>query len=251
MFGITDIEGVLNSYSAYLRATHPKNAERFELMRLSDREASVAEAIVFGMFKTMGLRPEIHDQVGTGGADFICYGSSGPLVKPSPVDRFVVEATSLDPAAVTDRSHIPNECPEEISGGAFGLLTRNIYNKAKDKATQLEGYAMPRVLAIASSHFGVGAMFNGATAKWALVSDPHWRQEIGSSTVDPTEYTDLEKSVFIKPGLEGSIVACRQSISAILLVAVHGDQSVVHGILHPEPRIRLIFTSCRTFRSCG
>jgi hypothetical protein len=94
---------------------------------------------------------------------------------------------------------------------------------------------MPRVLAIASSHAGITAVFNGAAAKWALVSDPHWRLEIGSSTVDTAQYTDLENSVFIKPGPNGSIVACRKSISAILFIAVYGNESNVWGILHPEP----------------
>ena len=56
--------------------------------------------------------------------------------------------------------------PEDVSGGAFGLVTRNICNKAK--ATQLANYPMPRVLAIASSHAGEAALFNKATAKWRL-----------------------------------------------------------------------------------
>lgn len=39
------------------------------------------------------------------------------------------------------------------------------------------------------------------------------------------------------PGLEpdGTIVACRKSISAILLLAVYRDRFAVWGILHPEP----------------
>jgi hypothetical protein len=234
-FGITDLDGMLNSYSEYLRHGHPENAKRFDEMRASEREAAVAEAVVFGILQGFNVDPQINDEVKTGGADFICCASRGPLVRRLPQDRFVVEATSLSPDAVTDRSHIPNEPPEEISGGAFGLVTRNICNKAKDKATQLGGYQMPRGLAIASSHAGVPALFNGATATWALVSDPHWRQEIGSSTVDTTQYTDLEKSAFIRPGPNGTIVACRKSISAILLVAMYGRNSEVWGVLHPEP----------------
>jgi len=150
-------------------------------------------------------------------------------------DRFVVEATSLSLDAVTDRSGIPNEVPDDISGGAYGLVTQNIVNKAKAKAPQLGNYPMPRALAIGSSHAAIAALFNGATAKWALVSDPHWKHEIGSNVVDTAEYTDLDKSVFIRPGPGNTIAPCRQSISAILLLAVHGDKSEVHGIRHPEP----------------
>lgn len=234
-FGTTDIEGMLNSYSEYLHHGHPEKAKRFDVTRASEREAAVAEAVVFAMLQGFDVDPQINDQVTTGGADFICCASRGPLVRPLPQDRFVVEATSLNPDAVTDRSKLPNETPDGISGGAFGLVTRNICNKAKDKAPQLAGYPMPRVLAIASSHAGIAVLFDGATAEWALVSDPHWRQEIGSSTVDSAEYTDLEKSIFMKPGPNGTIVACRKSISAMLLVAVHGNKSEVWGILHPEP----------------
>lgn len=234
-FGNTDIDGMLNSYSEYLHHDHPENAKRFDKARGDAREAAVAEAVVFGMLQGFKVDPRINDDVKTGGADFICCASRGPLAKRVPQDRFVVEATSLSPDAVTDRSQIPNQVPEEMTGGAFGLVTRNICNKARDKATQLGGYPMPRVLAIASSHAAVAVLFNGATATWALVSDEHWRQEIGSSTVDSPKYTDLEKSVFMKPGPNGTIVACRKSISAVLLVAVYGDKSEVWGILHPEP----------------
>ncbi len=195
----------------------------------------MAEAVIFGILDGLNVDPQINDTVTKGGADFICCASRGPLIKRLSQDRFVVEATSLSPDAVTDRSQIPNEALNETSSAAFGLVTRNICNKAKDKATQLGGYRMPRILAIASSHEAIAMLFNEATATWALVSDPHWRQEIGSSTVDSAEHTNLEKSVFMKPGPNDTIVACRKSISAILLVAVHHGQSDVWGILHPEP----------------
>jgi hypothetical protein len=234
-FGATDIDGVIQSYAGYLCEVHPQNFDRFELLRTADREAACTEAIVFRMLQTMHVRPEIHDQPQTGGPDFLCYCWRGPLHKPLQQDRFVVEATSLSLDAVTDRSGIPNEVPDDISGGAYGLVTQNILNKAKAKAPQLANYPMPRVLAIGSNHAAIATLFNGATAKWALVSDPHWRHAIGSNVVDTAEYTDLDKSVFMRPGPNGTIEACRQSISAILLVAVHGDKSEVHGILHPEP----------------
>jgi len=191
------------------------------------------------MLQTMQLEPEIHDQVGTGGPDFICCGSRGPVFPRLTQDRFVVEATSLNPDAVTERSRIPNEVPEKIRGGAFGLVTWNICNKAKAKAPQLSGYELPRILAIVSSHFGAPALFDSETAFNALVSDFHWKHEIGSDVVDTNQYVRLQNSLFLKPGPNETIVACRQSISAILLVAVHGDKSVLWGILHPEPAYTL------------
>src|SRR5690349_1092795 len=114
---LTDLQGVMQTYGDYLREKHPSNHTRFETLRTSDREAAVAEAIVFGMLQTMLVKPEIHDQVGTGGPDFICSRRRGPIFPPSPEDRFVVEATSLNPDAVTGRSGIANEVPDEIGGG--------------------------------------------------------------------------------------------------------------------------------------
>ena len=250
-FGVTNPDGMLQSYSEYLRNVRPENAKRFDLLRISDREAAITEAVVFGILQGFNVDPQIHDQPNSGGPDFICRAYCGPLAPRQPGDCFVVEATSLDPFAVTDRSHIANEVLEDIRGAAFGLVTRNICNKAKAKDTQLANYPMPRVLAIASSDAGVAKLFNNTTAMWALVSEPHWRHEIGSHTVDMVEYADLESSLFIRPGPEGTIVPCRQSISAILLVAVYGGQSEIWGILHPEAARPFNYAFCLTCRSCG
>ena len=81
----------------------------------------------------------------------------------------------------------------------------------------------------------IAALFNNATVTWALVSEPHWRLEMGSDTADPAEYTELSKFPVHQAGPDGTIAACRQSISAILWVAVYGGQSEEWGILHPEP----------------
>jgi hypothetical protein len=216
----TNIDDVLDSFSAYLSSLYPKNVERFDSTRHSNHEAAIAEAITFAMLQTMGLQPNVIDQVGTdGGVDFICRSWRGRRFNRLAENQFVVEATSLSPDAVSTRSHIANAVPEEIIGSAFGLVTQNILNKAKAKATQLKGYSMPRVLTIVSSHFGASMLFNEATAKLAL--------------------TDHKKSVFTKPGPDATIIACRQSISAILLVAAYGNHMEVWGILHPEPAYRL------------
>jgi hypothetical protein len=234
-FGSTNVDGVIQSYAEYLHEAYPQNLDRFEQSRASDPDAALAEAVVFRMLQTMSVRPEIHDQPQKGGPDFICYCNRGPLHKPISEDRFIVEATSLTPDTVTRHSGIANIVPEEIGGGAFGLVTQNIVNKAKAKAAQLANYPMPRILAITSNHVATPALFNAATAMWALVSEVHWRHEIGSDVVDPAEYTNLERSVFLRPGPDGTIEACRKSISAILLIAVYGDKSEVYGIQHPEP----------------
>jgi hypothetical protein len=175
---------VIDSYAEYLRVKNPDSRPSFVLRRASDPEAALAEAVVFSILQGFRVRPEINDKPGTGGADFICSASGGGifafLKPPSPESQFIVEATSLDAEAVTDRTSLPNETPDEISGGAFGLLTKSVLNKVRAKATQLSGYPMPRVLAIASGHANIGAVFNAATAVNMLVSDYFWKQPIGS-----------------------------------------------------------------------
>ena len=74
----------------------------------------IAEAVVFQMLDQLGVDPQINDTVQSGGADFICNASyRSPVLRrfaaPNPQDRFVVEATSLNLGAVTNRSGIPNE----------------------------------------------------------------------------------------------------------------------------------------------
>ena len=237
--GRTSIEDVLNSYSDHLHHRYPKNANRFDCTRKSSRESAIAEAITFHIFRVIDCSPQVHDQVGIGGVDFLCFDSRRSLLRGLPRGQFVVEATSLSPNAVSERSRVPNEVPKGIGGCAFGLLTQNICNKAKDKNKQLRGYLMPRVLAVVTSHSGAPILFDARAAKRALVSDLHFRHEIGNESADPTDYTDLRNSVFIKLGSDGNVVACRKEVSAILLIAVYGDSSEVYGILHPESEFPL------------
>lgn len=139
-FGATTIEGMIDSYAAYLREKHPANFDSFELLRTSNHEGALAEAIVFGILQGLQLYPEVHDEVGSGGPDLICARSSlSPalrgLVPPSRDDQFMVEATSLDPDAITDRSQLPDEIPDEIRGGAFSLTENYFFNKLLSRTT--------------------------------------------------------------------------------------------------------------------
>jgi hypothetical protein len=238
-FRPANIDGMIGSYAEYLSRKHASNCKRFESLLVANHEGAMAEAIVFGLLQRLHLSPEINEDVEVGGPDFICAGSAlnfglRRVIKPSPEDRFVVEATCLDPDAVTRRSDIPNQLPDDISGGPFSLLTKSICNKVKDKTTQLGGHAMPRVLAVASSHAGVGALFNTGAAEWALTSEPRIVAGIGSPGPG-RQCTDLRSSVFLRIADDGrTVLPCRQTISAILLIAVYGDKSEVYGILHPQ-----------------
>ncbi len=231
-----NIDAVLDSYSVYLRRDDKKTADRFVRTRKSDRESALAEAITYQFLKTVGARPEINDKVGIGGPDFLCCASR---FRRMPQDEFFVEATSLGLNAVTERSGLSSEMPKGISGRALGLVTENLCNKAKAKNRKFKNCIKPTVLAIVSSHLHGALLLDAHAAETALISGIHWRHEIGSEVADPNCYTDLKDSVFMRPGPNGSIEACRQNLSAILLISVYLDHSEVFGILHPEPKIPL------------
>jgi hypothetical protein len=49
----------------------------------------------------------------------------------------------------------------------------------------------------------------------------------------------LGKSVFFRFNEKGEVVRARESISAILLVAMSGNPAEVYGVLHPDPIVPL------------
>jgi hypothetical protein len=205
---------------------------------LLDQEAAMAEAVTFGILEALALSPKVNESVKKGGPDFLCTGSFATpalrrFVKPPPNSSFFVEATSLFPNAVSNRSGIPNDIPESGDGGAFSLLTQSVNNKAEAKNEQLKGCGKPGVVAIVSSHSGIAALFNSATAEYCLVSEPQIRTPLGGG--QSRQETTLQRSVFLQAGTDpATIVSYRKNISAILLIAVYGRESEIFGILHPE-----------------
>ena len=228
------LDDIVSWYSEHLRDKHPKNATRFEADRKRDYETAVAEAITFHVLKYLRAHPKVNEEVGIGGADFICWASLNPFANRTSQNEFVVEATSINQEAVTRRSKIPTEITG-LGGGAIGLLTPNFWHKASKKCEQLKRHPMPRVLSIVSSHIGASVLINSATALWAFTSGEFFIHEIGKDKADNTRYADLENSLFLEQTSDGKIVSRRKEISAILLIAVDGAASTVFGILHPEP----------------
>src|ERR1035438_7594404 len=106
------LDDIVNWYSEHLRDNHPKNLARFEADRERDYEAAVAEAITFHVLNYRNVHPEVHEEVGTGGADFICWASMNPFAKRTPQNEFVVEATAISQEAVTrsEERRVGKEC---------------------------------------------------------------------------------------------------------------------------------------------
>jgi hypothetical protein len=216
-------EYVVESYADYLRARGQAYLKRFQATRLNAPESALAEAMVFRVLQYCKVDPVVVDKPNVGGPDFSCLHG-----KPQ---EFMVEATSLLPERVAEKSNIPNRVPEDLEGGPFGLLTAQIDATATRKLRQFKNVAVPGVLAVASSHFGSSILLDAPAAMNALISQPFWIA--GSDGMS----TDLKYSLFLRSD-DGTVVIKNADISAVLLVAIGADRSYVCGALHPSPAQR-------------
>ena len=215
------VEAVLESYSVFLETFHRDRWELFKHLLQNDRDAALAEAVVFSWMQHERLNPDVAENPSTGGVDFRCT--------PRGASPFLLEATSLNSKAVTDRSG----WPDHLDGVArsFGMITPNLWSKARKKAGQLAGAPEPRVLAVCSTHVGADVLLGTIAAEWLMTSEP--KIAVGATTVS---VTDLRKAAFFRVQ-DGVIVPLNQSISAILLIAISNTCLDVVGLLHPAPAI--------------
>jgi len=216
-------EYVVESYADYLKSLGQKFWKRFQTTRMNAPESALAEAIVFRALQYCKVEPVVVDTPGVGGPDFHCLQD-----KPK---AFMVEATSLLPNRVTEKSNIPNRVPEDMEGGPFGLLTAQIDETTTKKLHQFKSISVPGLLAIASSHFGSSILLDAPAAMNALISQPFW--VLGKEGMS----TDLKYSLFLR-GEGADIVVKNSYISAVLLIAVGANSSYVCGALHPNPKRR-------------
>ena len=143
----------------------------------------------------------------------------------------MVEATSLLPNRVSEKSNIPNCVPKDMEGGPFGLLTVQIDETATKKLHQFRDISVPGILAIASSHFASSILLDAPAAMHALISQPFW--VVGSDGMS----TDLKYSLFLRAE-DGQVVVKNSQISAVLLISIGAERSYVCGALHPSPAHR-------------
>lgn len=215
-----DVNTVVESYAEYLLLKQKKLWERFQRTRRNTPESAIAEAMVFRVLQACKVKPDVADKPNAGGPDFLCDGGV--------YGKFMVEATSFTPDKVTRDTALPNAAPDEITGQAFGLLTRQIDEKAADKRRQFDALSMPGILAIASSHFGASLVLDYMAAENALISQSFWTMN------EERMSTDLASSIFLRLESDGEITTKNASISAVLFISVLGNQSHVCGALNPS-----------------
>ena len=223
------VDQVVEFYYRYLARNRDLAVHfgQFKKRLKADPQAATAEAIVFSHLRAERLHPELFEHPASGGPDFRCH----------PTAPFLVEVTSLDSAVVAKRSGLPATISGP-GGGAFGLITDRLLSEAKNKAPQLGRHPLPGVLAIVSDHAFSGILLDRLAAEYLMTSAPQFNVPLGGGPHYMT--TDLKHAVFYRPlgVLDASgtpiIAPCRQSIAAILLVAIDRRQVHVVGLLHPE-----------------
>lgn len=221
------IEDVLTGYRGYLeRKRGRQGLRRFELLYESNPEAGASEALVFNWLSSTDRRPELYEDPGTGGADFIC--------RPDSRNHFIVEVTCLGSEALTKSSGF-SATPGQLSFPR--APTKMLRQRVSDKADQMSGHGMPQVLAVVSLHNGAPVLLNPEEASTFFVSDFNLTIPIGDGAGESYHSTDLKNSLFFRfdPNDPSKVVPCRQSVSAVLLIPVSGDRISITGVLHPEP----------------
>lgn len=218
---------VVESYKQFLLVKYPTHYRSYCSRLKANLQGARAEAIVFSFLRSTLDKVLIAEDTCTGGADFL--GQNGE-------HEFIIEVSCLQADSVANQSGMPNSL-NESSGGWFGMITHMLRTKISDKAPQVSGYQVPRVVAVTCEHIGSDLLIGPRGAESLMGSDTKIRIPVGVSPSDKLDLvTDLHDSVFFKFNKDGSVESCRRSVSAVLLVSIFGDKSLVVGILHPEPQ---------------
>jgi hypothetical protein len=223
------LDETIDSYRKYL-LTLRAHRKRFEQRLKEHAPAARAEVAIFALLRDEGCDPLLNENISTGGADFCCR-------QPAP---FVVEVTSIEDVVMADRAGTDVDLPAD-GEGIFADM-ENVLNLVRttvsNKAAQLADYPVPRVLVICSEYWGASMFFGpGGAAEimygGSIISVP--------VTIDgpsgPTQVTTkLREAPFFR--IKNDVAeACRQSISALLLVHLDANACHVIGLLHPAATI--------------
>jgi len=219
---MTSLPEIVEKYKNYLLTKYPERHKTFSDLERSKLESARAEAVSFFVLRSQGFDVTIYEDPSTGGPDFSCK---------APYDTFIAEVTCLEVDAVTKRSGVE----EGASSGWSEPLTDALRTKASTKASQLSGVSMPRLLVLTTEHESGEVLMGINAARSLLTSNPKIQIQPWPSEPNTWSVTELDNSVFFRFSKNGSIEACRQSISAILLIHILPNECRAVGVLHPQP----------------
>ncbi|HEV8061642.1 MAG TPA: hypothetical protein VGP68_17305 [Gemmataceae bacterium] len=150
-------------------------------------------------------------------------------------EAFYVEVANISIAKASEQSGLPH--PGELGKpGAYGKLTKAVFEKALKKTTQCD-QDLPTLLAVGTFHTAASYFsMDRLCANRLLTGEPMISWNVDKTTgksVGPTwQSTNLKYASFIKPGGR-SIVKARRSISGILLCGFGRLPASIIGVLHP------------------
>jgi hypothetical protein len=219
---------LFKSYKRYIKSKYPERIKVFRDIEKNNPASARAQAVVHDLLQSNEADVTIYEDPSIGGADLLCENFG---------HKFLVEVTSFESSAITNKSNIPDEVPNEIRASTFSHITLHIQRKASAKAEQLADEPYPRILAISSEHIASSILFNKFAAKELMTGVTKIQVNLNKNPVTHKDITELESSVFIRRDSDGKIEACRKSISAILLVQVNNDSCRTYGLLHPDPKV--------------
>jgi hypothetical protein len=219
---------VIDSYKLFLEIKYPTHHENYCRRLSNNSESAKAEAVTFSLLRHTMDDIKLAEDVSTGGADFLCTSDQ---------IQFIAEVTCLEAESVGAQSGWPNQVPQDGAAGWFGMITHMLRTKASSKTAQLSGYDMPRVLVITSEHVASDVLLGPHGAETLLTSDTKIEVPVGKPIDKVGLVTDLKDSVFFR-FKDGAIESCKRSVSAILLISIVTDRSLLVGILHPDPQYK-------------
>jgi hypothetical protein len=227
------IDQVVDAYGEFLYYKMGQAyAERYTQQIEDNAIGAKAEAAIFSWLYWNHLDVKVNEHPKTGGADFLCRSPKG--------NDFILEVTTIQSDRVDRESHFPGESE---SGGAYGLITKELKGVIETKLRQVDKYPLPRVVAVASDHRGADLLLGAEAARCLLISDWGWTTIItttGNSTtvLAETRSTDLMKSTFLQPDqlIETEIELIFDKISAALLVPISHYSISPVGVIHPQAK---------------
>lgn len=234
------ISDLANSYKLYLEVKYPSHWRSYCTRLAANPEGARAEAVVFSFLRSRFEEVKIAEDITGGGADFLCVSGNESLL---------VEVTSIASDSVVQQSNWENKIPEDLSTQSFGLVSHMLRTKVSDKAAQVSGYPMPRILVVTTEHIAGNVLLGPLGASSLLTSETKITIPIGEPDPEVSLSTDLKDSVFFR-WKNGIVEPCRRSISAILLAAIYAESCLIIGILHPEPVYILPISVFRNIPFC-
>jgi len=225
-FSMESIDEIVDSYKTYLEVKHADHHSKYVKRKKYNSESARAEAVLFALLRQLTDSTTVHEDPSTGGPDFLCKKEHM---------SFLVEVTSMKTTTVEQASGLKNTPSQGAT--SFSLITHVLRNTASNKAFQLSGFEVPRILAVTTEHIDGSVLFGPGAAKILLTGETKISYPIDSPESSTQVITNLNDSIFFRFRKNGSVEPCRQSISVILLVHILGCSCWIVGILHPEPAV--------------